>query len=171
MVDQTQMNRLGNGVREMGAGESVPHRTGRNLAELLHDLLTLGELQYRLFVLDAERAMAAVRAVSLLIVVGAVLVFCCIPVGMITIALWLVEAAKLSYAAAFTWTVIGGLVLGLTLIGASVLWVRKRPPFFECTRNECAQNLDWLKTMLRRHSRSFSPSATTRSDQVRSSKQ
>src|SRR5262245_49796173 len=94
-----------------GRGASAPRVVARNLAELSHDALTLGDLQMRLFWADARRLLRDLVYPGILLLVGVVLVLGCVPFALSTIAIALDEATRLTLAQASAFTLAGGLVL------------------------------------------------------------
>lgn len=128
---------------------TAPRAVAHNLSELLHDSLTLGDLQLRLAWADTRRLASELIYPGVLLLVGAILVLSCVPIAMATIALTLVETTRLTFAQAFAFTLAGGLVLGaITALGA-VVWIRRGIKPFQRSLTECDANLRWIKKVLR----------------------
>jgi uncharacterized membrane protein len=144
MVGQTQMNQTN------GETQSVPKAAARHLAEVLHDLVSLAELQLRLFGLDARQAARRIWKVTAVAVLGLVVLASCVPFALITIALAIVYWSGISYAAAFGWTLLGGFILGVVLLWAASAATRSASSFFDRSKSECAENVQWAKGVLKR---------------------
>ena len=85
MVDQTKMN-AGNGRSNQSTLKNT-RTAARNVAHLLHDAVTLAELQFRLFVLDCQQLREKLSTSLIAIGIGVVLALSCVPVALAGIAL------------------------------------------------------------------------------------
>lgn len=149
MVDQTKMNGAN------GRGQSVTGNTrsaARNVAHLLHDAVTLAELQFRLFLLDCQQLRTKLGTSLVAISIGLVLALSCVPVALAGIAFLLHDVAGLSRLAAVWITFALTLVVGAVCIGLGVWWLKNATNVFESSRVEWTQNMERLKEMLRRSS-------------------
>jgi hypothetical protein len=135
-----------------GHDRSAPRVVARNMSELLHDAITLSDLQYRLFKADVSRLLADLVVPGAILLAGVVLLLSCLPVAMATIALALEQGTDLSLAASFGFTLAGGLILGAGTALVAVMWLRRGIKPFERSREECALNLAWIKKILRDNS-------------------
>jgi hypothetical protein len=122
---------------------------------LLHDALTLADLQYRLFKADFWRLVGELVVPGALILMGAVLLLSCLPIALATIALTIHEAAHFSLAASFGFALAGGLILGAAVALAALLWIRRGIKPFERSRAECDLNMAWIKKILKENAASL----------------
>lgn len=148
MVDQAEVKSR---LRETNG--SVPRSAARSMADILHDVVSLAELQGRLLSVDLQKALTAISTPLVVLVAGLALAVCCLPIGLVSIALLLESAANLSRVAAFWITFLGGLIVSLLMAGGAIAWLRSGPAFFESSRSEWSANLNCLKSALRRSSR------------------
>jgi hypothetical protein len=156
MVDQTKMS-----SRIEENGHTSGGAAARSVGQILHDILTLAQLQGRLFTLDAQQAGTKIQRPFLALAAGAVLAVCSVPVALIGIAVVLVDVAGLSRVAAIWITFLIAAVAAGCLIGYAIAWLRKPPSLFQCSREELGNNIDRVKEMLHRSS-STSPSSFER---------
>jgi len=143
MVDQANRD----GVDS--SSEPTPQSRAK-LADLLDDIVQLGELQRQLFVADLHQAGRLVRLQVVLLALGVLLALSCVPLALVTVALLLVEFARLGYAAAFGCTLIVALIGAAGLIAASFRWFRAGPRLFQRSAAEWTLNQQWLKDKLQR---------------------
>lgn len=134
--------------RSNGRGTSAPRYVARNLAELSHDVLTLADLQSRLFWADARSLVSDLVYPGILLVVGVVVVLGCVPFALATIAVAVDEATRLTLSQAMAFTLAGGLVLGAVVALVAVRWLRRGLHPFERSLAECELNLKWVKKIL-----------------------
>lgn len=147
MVDQAPTRSNG---RHSGNGhEPSPRAVAHNLSELLHDSLTLGDLQLRLAWADLRKLIAELIYPGALLLIGGVLVLSCVPIALATIALTLVETTKLTLAQSFGLTLAGGLIVGGAVALAAVLWLRRGIYPFKRSLEECDANVKWLRKLLK----------------------
>jgi hypothetical protein len=145
MVDQTTMN-----SRIDENGHSATGSAARSVGQILHDILTLGQLQAQLFTLDARDAFSQIQRPILALAAGAVLAICAVPIALIGIAFLLIDVAHLSRLAAFWTTFIFAVFVAASLIAYGIAWFRKPPGLFGCSREELANNIERVKEMLHR---------------------
>jgi uncharacterized membrane protein YqjE len=131
-------------------GHSAGGSAARSVGQILHDILTLAQLQAQLFVLDARDGVAKIQRPLLALAAGAVLAICAIPIALIGIALLLIDVAHLSRLAAFWITFIFAIFIAASLVAYAVAWFRKPPGLFEYSREELANNIERVKEMLHR---------------------
>jgi hypothetical protein len=148
MVDQAQVTD-GNGAAE--------HRgVAHNMAELLHDSLTLGELQLKLLKCDFDACLARIVWPSVFLLTAVVLLASCVPIALVTIALVLNETTALSAAQSFAITLGCGLLLGGVVGLVSAWFLRRCFATFRRSQAELEQNLRWIKRMFQRLGRAGS---------------
>jgi hypothetical protein len=148
MVDQTKMN----GANGRGQSTINTRSAARNVAHLLHDAVTLGELQFRLFLLDCQQLRTKLGTSLIAIGIGLVLALSCVPVALAGIAFLLHDVAGFSRLSAVWTTFALTLVVGGCCLGCGVWWLRNSTSVFESSRVEWTQNIERLKEMLKRSS-------------------
>jgi Putative Actinobacterial Holin-X, holin superfamily III len=152
MVDQTPMNDRSNGN---GAGRSTFSSTrtaARNMAHLLHDAVTLAQLQIRLLMLDCQQFRVKLGIPLIEIAAGLILALACLPVALAGIALMFHDLAGWSWLTS-VWATFGlTIVVGAAFVGYGIWALRKLPNVFESSRVEWTQNIERLKEILRRSS-------------------
>jgi hypothetical protein len=146
MVDQTQMSTS----RVEENGHSAGGTAARSIGQILHDIVTLGQLQAQLFQLDARDAMVRIERPLFALAAGAVLAVCSVPIALIGIAFLLTDVAHLSRLAAFWITFVFAIFVAASLIAYAIAWFRKPPRLFECSREELVNNIERIKEMLHR---------------------
>jgi membrane-bound ClpP family serine protease len=150
MVDQTKMN-----DRSNGRGHSTLESTrsaARNMAHLLHDAVTLGQLQLQLLRLNCEQLKARLAAPLVALTIGLILTLFSVPMGLAGIALAFHFLAGFSWLEA-VWSTFGiAFVIGLACVVYGVMLLRSIPNVFESSRVEWSQNIERLKEMLRKSS-------------------
>ena len=143
MVDQAQVNGA-------APAEAAPHVVVRNTGELLQDLLTLGELQARLLIIDVREGTSRLLWPLVLLVVGAALALGCWPVALIALAMTLVEITTLTTAQAFGVALASGIVLTALVTGVGWSLLRQQTGLFDRSLSEWQQNVKWTKNAMRR---------------------
>lgn len=138
MVDQAKVNR-GNPAAKLG----------RNVSGYAHDLVTLIELQLRLFSVDLRDSSKTAGLGIGAIAAGLLAALGAIPLIFVTIALALVEFADWSYTASFALSALLGLVFG-----AGAAWFGWRRLLaagktFGRSKAEAVETLRWVKESLR----------------------
>jgi uncharacterized membrane protein YqjE len=154
MVDQTTMNDRTNGRGADGSHAQFgsTRTAARNMAHLLHDAVTLAQLQMRLFVLDCQQLKTKLGTAVVAIAVGLVLALASIPVALAGIALFFRDVAGLSRLGA-VWLTFGlAFLVAAICVGCGIWWLRRGTNVFESSRVELTQNIERLKEMLWRSS-------------------
>jgi hypothetical protein len=137
---------MSNRVQENG--HSAGGSAARSVGHILHDIVTLGQLQARLFVLDAQDAGAKIQRPILALAAGGVLAICAVPIALIGIAFLLIDVAHLSRLAAFWITFVFAVFVAASLIAYAIAWFRKPPGLFAYSREELENNIERVKEML-----------------------
>lgn len=150
MVDQTTVRTQTNGA------ETPPQGVARSSIEFVHDLITLGELQAKLVMVDVKQGVQHLAIWAGVLIIGGFLALACFPLCITAIALWIAEAWNLSIAQAFGLSVFLGLLIAAGMIAAAVYGLRKHANFLERSWTEWRQNVRWVKETLRRLSTSRS---------------
>ena len=131
-------------------GHSAGGTAARSVGQILHDILTLGQLQAQLFTLDAKEAGSRIQRPIVALAAGAVLAICAVPVALFGIALLLVDVAGMSRLAAVWITFIFAIFVAASLVGYAIAWFRKPPGIFTHSREELVNNVERIKEMLHR---------------------
>lgn len=147
-----------------GRETSAPRVVARSFAELMHDVLTLGDLQLRLAWADARKLLGDLVYPGVLLVGSVVVLISCIPIALATIAILIDETTTLTLAQSFAFTLAGALVVGAVAALAAVLWLRRGIRPFERSLAECDLNLRWIKRTLQDQAASGRPHAESRRD-------
>jgi hypothetical protein len=137
---------MSNRVQENG--HSAGGSAARSVGHILHDIVTLGQLQAQLFVLDARDAGARIQRPLLALAAGVVLAICAVPIALIGIAFLLIDVAHLSRLAAFWITFVFTVFVAASLIAYAIAWFRKPPGLFAYSREELENNIERVKEML-----------------------
>lgn len=144
MARETQMNRA-------GSRRSSPARAVRaNTRFLASDALELAELQVRLFAADGQRC--AHRSIFPLLTIGVGLTMLLSAFSFTLLGLMhaLTAYAKLETWAAALCSGAAGIALGGILVALGYLWLRPQLRLLGQAFVELHDNLEWLKTALRR---------------------
>ncbi len=133
---------------------STPHTEQRlrngtsrpGLGTLLHDLISLVELQARLFLKDfADLSSGAILPVVMLIG-GIVLAFASAPVLLLTLGWCLVEIASMPlWAAMATSVLFGGIIPAGLLMAFGLKTLKEKASVLERSTGELKENTRWLK--------------------------
>lgn len=130
--------------------EFPPTTTARNIADLSHDVVHLGELQTELFKLDLSDTIRRLILPTALLAVGVVVALSCVPLVLAALGFALMDAGMSGWAAFLTAALTGvGCAAFFGLV--SYLTFRKAPSAFERSRDEFVKNIDWLKRVLKAH--------------------
>ncbi len=150
MARQTQMNRN-------GKGQSAIRGVARSAAGLWHHLMTLAELQGRLFVIEVREALVGVRTPMALVAVSGVLAISAILLSPICLALALVELTGISPALAFAIVVLSSLLVSGGMLYAAFRRFRTAAALPRSWL-EWRLNWNWLKSTLEKQSPAAGPS-------------
>jgi hypothetical protein len=144
MVDQTPLK------SSNGRSTSPPRAVAKSAAELLHDVLTLAELQGKLLVVDCQTGLRKLIVPAVCLAFGTVLALCCVPLALTAIALGLAETTALTHSQAFAVVLVGAVVVAAVLVIAAVGYLRHGWSMLERSHTELTRNLQWSKDMLKR---------------------
>jgi len=146
--------------------ETAAHSVARNTGEFLQDLVTLGELQLQLLMIEGQAKLQSLIWPVVVLVAGVIFGCATLPGALIALALTLTEVTSLSPGQS-AWIAVGvGLLLAALLAGIG-WWALKSPSgnAFERSAKEWKQNLRWIKDSLQKsvrnrstHSHSHRPS-------------
>lgn len=133
-------------------GDRAPDvaRVGGDIGELVEDVSTLVELQFRLLAIDLKATARSAAGPLGMVLFGAVLLLGCIPVLLAGIAWLLVEQAGWSIAAALLTTAGGAAALAIAAAVAGGLLLRRSGASLERSRCELRENIRWIKAAFNR---------------------
>jgi hypothetical protein len=134
-----------------------PGGVAKGISEVMHDIVSLAELQCELFRIDCrEGARRMLLPVALLLLAGIVAVGT-VPVALIFIAEFLAHVAGLSRPAAFAIAALCGVIVAAALGVAGWSCLRRVVRVFDRSREELTRNMTWIKHALKRPAASESP--------------
>jgi uncharacterized membrane protein YqjE len=119
-----------------------------NLSDVAHDITQLVELQGQLFVVDIKEAQEKLKTPIILAATGGLLSLCAMPLLLVAIAQGLILAGLQSWAAYAIVSVVG-LAIGGLLLWQSWRSMKDSALVLDRSRAELAQNVAWLKQMLK----------------------
>lgn len=127
-----------------------PNGVAKGIGELMHDLVSLAELQFDLLKHDCRVGLKRML-VPIALLLGAGIV----AVGTVSIALTLIaellaQAAGLSRAAAFSIAALSGFIVAVALGVVGWFSLRGVVRSFEHSREELARNMTWIEHALKR---------------------
>jgi len=134
-------------------GSSPPRGVARSAGELVHDLMTLAELQGRLFFADARDGAGQILMPIVIAAVGVLVFIGCIPVALVALALLFVATTTLTQLQAFGLSLLIGLVLSALLTGGGIWYLRHGSGMFHRTQAEWQQNVKWARDAMKRLTR------------------
>jgi len=154
MADQTTMNPPNAKQAAAPREGQETQRIAHGASHLLHDIVTLAELQVKLTKLDAKEAVGRVVRPLVFMAAAGVTALATFPLILSAIAVTLVEIAGWSWTAA-VWTAVGtGLVLAGVLFAIGRSKTATAADLFQRSQAEFGNNLAWLKKTLRPTARS-----------------
>lgn len=130
--------------------ETPPVQIGHGVAELVHDMIELIELQFQLLAVDLREGRS--RAIMLLILAGmAMMLFLgALPVLLFGAGWLLATSTDLTMSAAFT--IVGGITIIVSAIITVIAYFQLTHvmEIFQRSRRELNSNLNWIKRTLRK---------------------
>lgn len=138
MVDQATRN----GTAE--ADRSI----ARDVSNFACDLVTLAELQAKLFLADFQESKRRVLTPVILLVVGAVMLLACFPVALIGLAWVFMKQAQWTEVPAYFASAAIGAVLAAVLSYAGMKLLGNALAVYRRSANELERNVQWLKLVL-----------------------
>jgi hypothetical protein len=122
-----------------------------NLSDVAHDITQLVELQGQLFLVDVKEAQQQLKLPIVMAIAGSLLALCAMPLLLVALAQGLMLAGLASW---LSYALVG--ILGLAC-GGLLLWQSWRSTkdsalVLDRSRAELAQNIAWLKQMLKSRS-------------------
>ncbi len=127
-----------------------------NIAEFVNDISTLGELQFKLGMLDLKEATGRATTPSVLLGVGALLVVAGVPVVLLGVA-ELIATAGVPRGWAFVLTGLTSLVIAGVMALLAIKGLGHSFTSFRRSRDELTRNLSWVKTVIVYSGRAVKP--------------
>ena len=126
-----------------------PKAVARNVGDLAHDIMELGELQTALLKVDVGQWSRQLTVPLIVLVGAAVLWLGTVPVLLSALAYVLVEFAEWSLALSYLVASLLGLAVGG--VGAAFGWLKLRSSVsvFRRSQEEFSHNVRWLKQVLK----------------------
>ncbi len=141
MVNQTQVN----GKTE----RQTPGRAVRqNVRSLVHDVITLAELQTQLLSVDVRETTSRLGVPAAALFCGAVLALGAVPVLLLSVGWMLVNYGGLSEPLAFLVTALSALLVAGVLFWAAWSRFTSALGILSRSRKELTDNIQWLKKTL-----------------------
>lgn len=135
-------------VNGSGSHDASPHVLAQNMAGIAHDVITIVELQVRLFAADLRALrQGVVRGLVIWVIAGAVLL-AVLPTALIGLGFWLAEMAELSTAAGLLGVAAGAFLLVVGLLIAGWRQFTRQRAAFERSTKELDNNLAAMRQVL-----------------------
>ena len=109
MVHETKVG------QQNGSQATVPKGLARNMGGLANDLFTLAELHFELLARDLRDGSSRMLLTGSLLLLSVVIGFSSVPIGLVALALFIIDLFETSYALGFILAAIAGAVLSGTL--------------------------------------------------------
>ena len=144
MVGETTM------IVRNGSNPAPPNGVTKDMGELTHDIVSLGELQFELFRDDLRKGLRGLLLPVVLLLLAGIVAFGTVPIALILLAEILMQVAGLSRAPALSIAALSGLLVAVAL--GVVGWSRVRGVgrVFKRSREELTRNMTWIKQALKR---------------------
>lgn len=146
MADQATVRNVGGNGASSRPAEAFQH----SMADFAHDVLTLGELQTQLFLMDAKATGRGILLPTLLAGAGLVLFLGAVPVLLFGIAYILVDQAGFSEWSAFLLTFLAAVVVTAGLLLAAWALYRRSTWPLRRSQDEFTRNVRWVLDVLKR---------------------
>ncbi len=142
MDDQTKAD------NPKGTQQSASRGFATGAGNVVHDVLTLAELQVQLLAIDVRECRARMTVPVLLLLGGFAIAFACFPIGLVAFALCLIQFFNTSYATGFLIAFLVGAILGTLMSIVGWRRVSKRMAVLKRSQHELARNLQWIKKVI-----------------------
>jgi hypothetical protein len=143
MVGKTTMSRR-------NGSTPPPNGVAKGMGELVHDIVSLAELQFELFRIDCREGLKQMLVPVALLLVAGIVAAGTVPIALIFVAELLVQAAGLSRAAAFSIVALSGVIMAVAMGVVGWSHIRRVVRVFERSREELTCNMTWIKHALKR---------------------
>jgi len=138
MVDQATMNR-----------RNPATKFGRNVSGYAHDIVTLVELQLRLFAVDLRDGSKSAGIGLVAMAAGILAALGALPLIFVTVAAALIQFAGWSYTLSFGASALLGLIVGASATYFGWKRLLKAGQTFGRSKAEAVETLRWIKESLR----------------------
>jgi len=133
-----------------GSSNVPPNRVAKDMGQLTYDIMSLAELQFELFRNDCRAGMRGLLVPVAMLLLATIVAVGSVPLALIFIAEFLVQAVGLSRAAAFSIAALGGFIVAVALGVVGWSHIRGIGRVFERSREELSRNITWIKHALKR---------------------
>ncbi len=140
-------------VNGANARSAAPRAVVENIGEFVHDVVTLSELQSKLFVADLKDFRSGTVAPGSLMGLASVLFVGCVPVLLMGIAWLLVDYDVLAPGWAFLAAGSGGAIVAGLMALTGWLIFRRQLAILDRSRAELEKNVTWIKSVLKHSGR------------------
>lgn len=120
-----------------------------SFAGLSHDVIELAELQAELLALDVKDTSQSARTAIILSAVGIAVLLGSVPVGLVTMAVALIELRDWSHVAGFGAATIVGVLLSAVILATAWTQLRSGVVTLHRSQEEFRRNIAWIKSSLR----------------------
>jgi hypothetical protein len=149
MADQTKIV----GSSGTNGRTGAPRAVVENLSDFLHDVVTLSELQAKLFVADVNDFRSGAIVPGALLGAAAIIALGCVPVLLMAIAWLLIDYEVLSQGWAFLAATGIGVLLAVVLGITGWVLFRRNLAVLERSQLELQRNITWFKSVLKHSGR------------------
>ena len=127
-----------------------PENVARSIGGMASDLISLSELQLKLLKRDSTEAVQRTYVSVAFLVIGLLILFACLPVGMLAIVYALHEFVQLDMASSLLIVVATSFVIGTLILAIAFFKLKKVGNIFHRSQTELVKNVDWLKSSMDR---------------------
>jgi hypothetical protein len=131
------------GDHDDGAGEIVG-----NVGQFAEHILTLGELQARLALIEVKQNLEAARTGIWMLSAGAIVALGSLPVLLESVAELLVSGMGIQHAYALLWVCVPTITIACACIAVAVGLLRRAVVGLPTSTDEFHRNLNWVRTVL-----------------------
>jgi uncharacterized membrane protein YqjE len=163
MVRETQVGTRNGHLKE------IAHTLRGDIGGFALDVLTLTELQSKLFVMEVKEHGRSAVLPTVVLLFAAALAGASFPLALVAIAFLIVQTLGLSYALAFSITATAGAILSFLLCAIGWTLLKSRVSMPSRSRQELAKNLRWLKRQFKTVEHQHEPAPKTDSYQQKRS--
>jgi len=144
MVHQTKVS------EQNGSPKAASTGLAGDVGEFAHDVLTLAELQAKLFAADVRQCNQRVLVPGTALLGAAALGLACFPIALVGLALLVVQVFETEPAAAFLIVAAIGALASALVCLISLSRVRRHLTVLGRSKQELFRNLNWIKKVLER---------------------
>ena len=125
-----------------------PENVARSIGGMVGDIVSLSELQLKLLKRDSTEAVQRTYISIAFLVVGLLILFACLPVGMLAIVFILHEFCNLDLATSLLIVVGSGLLSGIVIASIAYFKLKKAGNIFHRSQTEFSKNVTWFKNSM-----------------------